>query len=113
MESQRPRASQTNGARFLRRLRWIALLATGIVLLLAASGISYQAIEARADARRFHQVGKSVDVGGYKLNIDCTGKGSPTVVLVPGLGVPALGWRLVQLGVATFTRVCSYDPAGY
>jgi pimeloyl-ACP methyl ester carboxylesterase len=113
MATQPPRASQNNGAKFLRRLRWIALLAAGIVLLLAASGISYQASEARADAHRFHQVGKLVDVGGYRLNIDCTGKGSPTVVLVSGLGVPALGWRLVQPGIANFTRVCSYDRAGY
>lgn len=113
MESQPLRASQTKGARLLRQLRWIALLATGAVLLLATSGISYQAIEARADARRFHRVGKSVDVGGYDLNIDCTGKGSPTVVLVSGLGVPASGWRLVQPGIASFTRVCSYDRAGY
>ncbi len=113
MESQPPRASQTKGAKLLRQLRWIALLATGIVLLLAATGISYQAIEARADTRRFQQVGKSVDVGGYDLNIDCTGKGSPTVVLVSGLGVPASGWRLVQPGIAGFTRVCSYDRAGY
>lgn len=113
MESQPPRASQTNRAKLLRQLRWIALLATGIVLLLAATGISYQAIEARADARRFHRVGKSVGVGGYDLNIDCTGKGSPTVVLVSGLGVPASGWRLVQPGIASLTRVCSYDRAGY
>ena len=112
MESQSPRAGQTKGTAF-RQLRWVALLATGIVLLLAASGISYQAIEAREDARRFHQVGNSVDVGGYDLNIDCIGKGSPTVVLVSGLGVPASGWRLVQPGIASFTRVCSYDRAGY
>jgi len=113
MESQPPRASQTNGAKFLRTFRWIALLASGIVLLLAVSGISYQAVEARADARRFRQVGKSIDVSGYDLNIDCTGKGSPTVVLVSGLGVPASGWRLVQPGIANFARVCSYDRAGY
>jgi pimeloyl-ACP methyl ester carboxylesterase len=52
-------------------------------------------------------------VGGYKLNIDCTGKGSPTVVLESGLETPAKGWRLVQPGIANFTRVCSYDRAGY
>lgn len=113
MESQPPRASQADGATFLRPFRWIALLATGIVVLLAATGISYQAVEARADARRFHQVGRSVNVGGYNLNINCAGKGSPTVVLVSGLGIPASGWRPVQPGIANFTRVCSYDRAGY
>ena len=113
METQPPRTSQPNGTKFLRRLRWIALAMAGIVVLFVASGMSYQAIEARADARRFHQVGKSVDVGGYKLNINCTGKGSPSVVLVSGLEVPASGWRLVQPGIENFTRVCSYDRAGY
>ncbi len=29
------------------------------------------------------------------------------------MGVPALGWLLVQPGVARFSRVCSYDRAGY
>jgi pimeloyl-ACP methyl ester carboxylesterase len=95
------------------RLRWIVVLTAGIALLLTISGISYQAIEASADARRFHEEGKLVDVGGYKLNIDCTGKGSPTVVLESGVEVPAKGWQLVQPGIANFTRVCSYDRAGY
>jgi pimeloyl-ACP methyl ester carboxylesterase len=35
------------------------------------------------------------------------------VVLDSGLGVPALGWILVQSEVARFARVCSYDRAGY
>lgn len=85
----------------------------GIAVLCSLSGISYQAIETRADARRFHQEGKSVDVGGYKLNIDCTGQGSPVVVLEGGVETPAKGWWLVQPGIAKFTRVCSYDRAGY
>ena len=113
MENQPPRTSQAKRGKFLQLLRWIALLVAGIVLLIVISGVSYQAIEARADARRFRQVGKSVDVGGYNLNIDCTGKGSPTVVLVSGLGVPASGWRLVQPRIGNSTRVCSYDRAGY
>jgi hypothetical protein len=113
MENQLPRTVQAYGTKFLRQLRWITVATAGICLLLAAFGISYQVIEARADAHRFHQVGRSVDVGGYKLNIDCTGEGSPTVILVSGLEVPASGWRLAQPRIATFTRVCSYDRAGY
>jgi pimeloyl-ACP methyl ester carboxylesterase len=113
MESQPSRATQTNAAKSFRRLRWIALLTVGIALLLAIFGISYQAVEAREDARRFHEQGKLVDVGGYKLNIDCAGEGSPTVILESGVEVPAKGWRLVQPGIANFTRVCSYDRAGY
>ena len=113
MENQTSRATQANASESSRRLRWIALPAAGIALLFAITGFSYQVIEARGDARRFQQEGRSVDVGGYKLNIDCTGKGSPTVVLESGVEVPAMGWRLVQPGIAKFTRVCSYDRAGY
>jgi len=47
------------------------------------------------------------------MNIDCAGSGSPTVILEQGGGMPALGWTKVQPQVAHFTRVCSYDRAGY
>jgi pimeloyl-ACP methyl ester carboxylesterase len=53
------------------------------------------------------------DVPGVSLNLDCTGSGSPTVILDSGLGVPAIGWYKIQPEVAKFTRVCSYDRAGY
>ena len=82
-------------------------------MVLLTAGVSYQLITRRNDAVRFPQEGRSVDVGGYKLNINCKGQGSPTVVLEAGLGVPAISWRAVQAGVAKFTRVCSYDRAGY
>jgi pimeloyl-ACP methyl ester carboxylesterase len=85
----------------------------GILLLLAISGISYRQIKTREDARRFHREGKLVDVGGYKLNINCAGQGNPVVVLESGLETPAKGWWLVQPGISKFTRVCSYDRAGY
>jgi pimeloyl-ACP methyl ester carboxylesterase len=47
------------------------------------------------------------------LNIDCSGHGDLTVILDSGMGVPALGWAMVQPEVAKFARVCSYDRAGY
>jgi pimeloyl-ACP methyl ester carboxylesterase len=87
----------------------IALLAVALL----AVGVSYQAIKTRSDARRFPQEGKSVDLGGYRLNLNCTGQGRPTVILEAGLTVPAITWRAVQREVAGFTRVCSYDRAGY
>jgi pimeloyl-ACP methyl ester carboxylesterase len=53
-----------------------------------------------------------VDVGGYRLFIDCKGKGSPTVVLDAGLGGSAAQWVDVQRPASKTTRVCSYDRAG-
>jgi pimeloyl-ACP methyl ester carboxylesterase len=54
-----------------------------------------------------------VQAGLLKMNIDCAGSGSPTVILEQGGGMPALGWMKVQPQIAQFTRVCSYDRAGY
>jgi pimeloyl-ACP methyl ester carboxylesterase len=100
--------------------RWIGRALVGLlvlVVLAAIVGASYQALGNRADARRFPQPGKSVSLGpafdNLALSIDCRGQGSPTVVLDSGLGVPAVGWTPVQTEVAKFTRVCSYDRAGY
>jgi len=100
--------------------RWIGGGLLGLLVLVALAGIvgaSYQALGNRADARRFPQQGKSVSLGpafdNLTLSIDCRGQGSPTVILDSGLGVPAVGWNPVQMQVAKFTRVCSYDRAGY
>ena len=103
--------------RIKRWLKRILLFGVALVVLLVIAGLCYQAISDRADARRFPQQGKSIQLGSefgnVSLNIDCSGQGSPTVVLDSGLGVPAVGWKFVQPEVAKFTRVCSYDRAGY
>jgi len=57
--------------------------------------------------------GKLVDVGGHRLHVNCTGAGSPTVILESGASSFAIDWALVQPAVARTNRVCSYDRAGY
>ena len=57
--------------------------------------------------------GKLVDLGGHKLHVNCTGKGRPTVIVENGLGDFSFDWSLVQSSVASFTRICTYDRAGY
>jgi pimeloyl-ACP methyl ester carboxylesterase len=47
-----------------------------------------------------------------RLNIYCTGRGSPTVIFDSGLGGDMMDWALVQPLVAAETRACSYDRAG-
>jgi len=108
----------THRRRWPRILKWTSLSLLALIFLLAAAGFIYNAIEEHADARRFPQMGKSVSLGGefgnLSLNLSCSGTGSPTVVLDSGLGVPGVhGWKQVQPDVARFTRVCSYDRAGY
>lgn len=53
-----------------------------------------------------------VDIGGRRLNVICTGQGSPTVILEAGLLADSSAWRLVQPAISRSTRVCSYDRAG-
>jgi len=63
----------------------------------------------------FPPPGKLVDVGGWRLHLNCTGEArpsQPTVILESGLGDFSVEWSLVQPGVAAFARVCSYDRAG-
>jgi pimeloyl-ACP methyl ester carboxylesterase len=56
--------------------------------------------------------GKLVDVGGYRLRVECKGRGEPAVVMDAGLAHGLHTWDLVLPEVAKFTRVCSYDRAG-
>ncbi|HSM10834.1 MAG TPA: alpha/beta hydrolase, partial [Lysobacter sp.] len=49
---------------------------------------------------------------GRRLNIHCTGNGSPAVIIDAGLTEPTSSWGLVQPMVAAKTMVCSYDRAG-
>jgi len=57
--------------------------------------------------------GQLIDVGGFRLHIHCSGEGSPSIVLDAALGGSSLSWSLVQTTLATLSRVCSYDRAGF
>lgn len=63
----------------------------------------------------FPPPGKLVDVGGWRLHLNCTGEpraSQPTVILEAGVGDFSVEWSLVQPDVSSFARVCSYDRAG-
>src|SRR6266566_3503061 len=101
------------------RMRWrsvlprILLVVVGLAILLAIIGRLYQTIAGSRDAKRSPEPGYMVDIGGMRLQINCSGEGTPTVVLESGLGDSLGEWHRVQPGVASFARVCSYDRAGY
>ena len=97
-------------ARWTRR----AVLALGVVLgcsMLSRAG----GAQAAMAMPPFPAPGKLIDVGGWRLHLNCTGAahpGQPTIILEAGLGDFSVEWSLVQPGVAAFARVCSYDRAG-
>ena len=88
----------------------ISIRIFGILMLalLSRGAASQQPIAPPSPAR-----GQWVDLGGHRLHFDCAGKGSPRVVLESGFEEFSFDWTLVQSKVADFTRVCSYDRAGY
>lgn len=58
-------------------------------------------------------MGRKIRVGSYRLFLNCTGKGpGPTVILLSGAGSISTVWKKVQVEVAGFAKVCSYDRMG-
>jgi pimeloyl-ACP methyl ester carboxylesterase len=93
-------------------LRRIVVILLVVGLGLAAGGFFYENISEARDRRFNPMPGELVDVGGFRMHIDCTGEGSPAVILDAGLGDTYASWRKVQPEISKFTRVCSYDRAG-
>ncbi len=93
-------------------LRGIVVVLLMLGILAAAAGALYENIFEARDRRFNPMPGRLVDVGGLKMHIDCTGEGSPAVVLDSGLGDSYISWRKAQPLIAKFSRVCSYDRAG-
>ncbi len=93
-----------------RTRTWLVNPVLAVLVLLALGG-AYETI-GRAAEPRISMRGELVDVGPYRLHLECTGTGAPTVVLEPGGGASAatLGWIAPE--VARHTRVCVYDRAG-
>lgn len=85
------------------QLRRVAA-ALGFLLLGAAPNVNYAPYLTRQDL---------VDIGhGRRLNLYCTGGGTPTVILDTDQDSSIVNWRFVQPVIAKKTRVCSYDAAG-
>jgi pimeloyl-ACP methyl ester carboxylesterase len=92
------------------KARWV-ITPVIAVLALASLGATYENIALTGDAT-YAAPGRLYDVGGHQLHLDCSGDGSPTVVLTNSLGGVSAGWARITGPVAENTRVCAYDRAG-
>lgn len=101
-------APKRRGRGFFIWLSRIVVLLLGLMLF----GAIYESMAEVADQRSYPPPGRMVDVGGYRLHINCSGTGSPTVVIEAGWGDWSAMWTRVQPEVAKTTRVCTYDRAG-
>jgi pimeloyl-ACP methyl ester carboxylesterase len=98
-------------ARWLKRIA-VGLGALGAIAML--SGASYELLMRRRVREAYPVPGRLVEVGGgRRIQIDCRGAGSPTVVLESGLDhLGSLSWARVHDSMAVTTRVCAYSRAG-
>jgi pimeloyl-ACP methyl ester carboxylesterase len=114
LEPRVPAASGRVAAK-TRVMSWIAkvgIAGLALVLLGATAGYLFEWRVVTRDAQRYPMPGRLVDVGGYRLHINCTGAGSPTVIFDSGFVGAHREWKDVQPWVEQRTLVCSYDRAG-
>jgi pimeloyl-ACP methyl ester carboxylesterase len=55
---------------------------------------------------------QTIDIGGYSVDIECSGTGAPTVVFESGAGGGMDAFFRQSADLGALTRVCSYDRPG-
>lgn len=91
----------------------LTMIFISFILLAASVGATYEMSARVQAAHDFPPPGKLVDVGGRRIQLDCRGTGSPTVVFESGLDMSgSLSWSMVHGEIATTTRACAYSRAG-
>lgn len=98
-------------------LRWvkrIALVIGGLIVVVVLAGVVYEQIMRSRAKSEFPVQGRLLDVGGgRRMQIDCRGAGTPTVVFEAGLDtIGSLSWSAVHDAIASTTRACAYSRAG-
>jgi pimeloyl-ACP methyl ester carboxylesterase len=90
--------------------RWLVGALTAVLLLMAVAGAAMTVAAAWASQRAGQ--GQVVDIGGRRLYLECTGSGSPAVILQAGAGGDSTAWQRIEPTIAAKTTVCAYDRAG-
>ena len=110
--------------------RWMAVPVLAVVIAAGACSDDAPSTDASTATTAPSESGEQtdfagqVDIGdGRSIYMECRGTGSPTVVLVAGLGERVENWSMTTAdpessegslfpGVEGFTRVCAYDRPG-
>lgn len=96
--------------------KWIKVFLSIVAAALIAGAIFQGACRhfelKKIDAFRY---GKTVDVGGKKMNVEVVGNGNQTIVLLPGLGDPSpiLEFRQLAGFLSDEFTVVTIEPFGY
>jgi pimeloyl-ACP methyl ester carboxylesterase len=87
-------------------------LVTPVLVLLAAAsfGATIENVVLVRDS--YPAPGRTYEVAGHRMHLDCRGQGGPTVVLFNGLGEFSGSWARITDEVGSTTRVCAFDRPG-
>lgn len=91
---------------FIKRKK-IKLVLITIVLLIICTSIGV--LKHRESTFATRTIDGLVDIGEFSLQVNCYGKGRPTVIFEAGLGCTNLDWALVQPEISKIARTFSYD----
>src|SRR5271165_1459627 len=109
-QSQQTQAGRRSfGRRALRR----AAIGAAICVLLLLTLSLWNLAAANWQHERNPVPGNFYTVKGLKMHLDCSGTGSPAVVLEAASSAPWSVWRKVQPDLSQITTVCSCDRAGH
>lgn len=97
----------------LRRLKQIGICLMALLVLAVLTGSGWELWMRRQAAREHPAPGRLVELGGWRMQLDCRGTGSPTVVFENGLDpIGSLSWSAVHDPIARTTRACAYSRSG-
>ena len=95
----------------MRLLKKAVVMIAGVLALLLAMGAGWERLERRQAAAAYPPPGRMVDIGGRRMQIECRGAGSPTVVFETGLDYYGeLAWAKVLGPVSRFTPRLRLQP---
>jgi len=102
-----------SGKCYRRRRKCMILSVLVVPVMAVAASTIYNAAAVLWFRAKNPAPGETYLANGHKLHLNCTGSGSPTIVLDAGLGDDSLIWGRLQPVLSMTTQVCSYDRAGF
>jgi pimeloyl-ACP methyl ester carboxylesterase len=94
------------------RGRWLVFPVIATLLVFVVGG-AIATVSAAIGPSASAAFGQMVNVGGHRIYLECTGSGSPAVVLQAGLGESSSYWGRIAPEAAASTTICAYDRAGH
>lgn len=86
---------------------------TKLSLMLFSALLTLSSTAFNLQANDINPHGQLIKINNRNMHIHCMGNQQPTIILDSGTGGFSLEWINIQRAVATHTRICAYDRAGY